>query len=91
MFFESCPPVLICKGLLKVRQEVLIQLRNDRLTLRSGILIPACAKGVNTLRAGYIEHRAADPELANNEKSTTRESNLFRFSGKCSSLSPLTA
>ena len=71
MLFESCPPVLICESLLKVWWEVLIELGNDSLALGSSIFVAACTERVNTLRAGYVEYRAADPELANNKKSTT--------------------
>lgn len=86
MLFESRPPVLVRKGLLKVRRKVLIEFGNDSPTLRGGIFVAACAEGVDTLRARHVEHGAADPELANSEKSTSRMTDLFRLSGKCSSL-----
>jgi hypothetical protein len=77
MFFESRLPVVICKGFLKVRREVLIDLRNDTAALSSRIAIAVWIEGVDAFRTSHVEHRTADPELASNRESASGKGDLL--------------
>lgn len=47
-----------------MRWEVLIELGNDPTVLSSAISVAPRAEWVNVLRVRNVEHRIADPELA---------------------------
>jgi hypothetical protein len=47
------------------------------LALSSRITIMAWTEGVDILRVSYVEHRASDPELANNRESASCEGDLL--------------